>query len=133
MHLEARPPEELTEKEREDARAAAEVHAKKLWGQFAQAVESPDLEERVKGYRCQVGIFRLVRHERKGFRSADQATFVCLGRGESWVKAFADAADLKKKIEERLGDRGIAKANEVYRLDVPLVKRVPARIRKVKR
>ena len=113
--------EELSTPAAAKARAEAEAKAKKLWGPKAGAVEVEDLKERIEGRGCQVGIFRLVHVERRGFRPTDDAAFVALGRGRSWDEAFSDAERLKKKIEERLGFEGAREAERVYRL--PLTKK----------
>jgi len=114
IDLEPRHLDELTPDENARAHAAATAEAKRRWGQDAQAVETGMPAERAAGQAAQVGIVRIVELVKKGFRPKSDKVFVALGRGRSWVAAFADADAVKRKIEEKLGESGIRKANETY-------------------
>jgi hypothetical protein len=112
--LEPRHLDELTAEEGKAANEAANLEAIARYGRDARAAISPNAHEHARGEGATVGILRIVRREKKGFRPHDSTAFVVLGRGPSWVKAFEDADAFKAKIEGRLGDKGIAAANATY-------------------
>jgi hypothetical protein len=112
--LEQRHLEELSAEESKAAQVEANREAIARYGRDARAAISPDVHEHARGEGATVGILRIVRRERAGFRPHDAKVFAVLGRGASWAAAFADAEAFQKKIEERLGDKGIAAANATY-------------------
>lgn len=113
-HVDPRPLAEIPEAERDKAETEALAEARRRWGKAAAVHESADLVERRDGHIAHVGIVRIIRHERRGFRPKDERAFVALGRGKSWAEAFTDSDATKAKIEQVLGRVGIDELNEAY-------------------